>query len=511
MILDDFLSIVAEVVGVPTPSPTDTFLDIGGSSLAAVRILARFEQKHGIRIDPKDFFACNQLGDVAQLLVGPAGTPETDRPAAAAQDRVPAALAQQWALNSERLDPDAPALQFQVAFRLTGELDLTVLEAALGDVQHHHEALGTRFVRIGDHDVMQRTTAPPSLVIETLPLTDDEHDAPWRTRLDDFASAPFPAGGDERWRTLVVRHGPEASTICLAFDHRTADGWSLGVILEDLAVCYASRRRGETPDLGTASSWYEYAAQERANLPQALERAVEHWRSRLPAQFEDFPVEIPGRLANASLSQPRSLQRELPKEAARALARPDRTPFVVATAALARAVAATNDSDVVRILTSSANRRHAGHERTVGWFATGVFPTYHLDPHGDWEADLDEVSSESRAALSVGDVPAVQVRRTLWPDSPGGFRRDTGIYLACNDSPVILFQLPGLSAEPVDTQDRADSPGLHLFLGRTISGWSLTCYFHEGEYPSGVVEDLIRAFVSQLKSLPGAMKNEVRP
>lgn len=497
--------------GGPTPSAADTFLDISGSSLAAVRVLARFEQKHGIRIDPKDFFDCKHLGDVAHLLTEPAGAQETDRSAAIAPDGVPAAPAQQWALSSERLDPDAPALQFQVAFRLTGELDLTALEAALADVQHHHDALGTRFVHVDDHDLIERTTAAPSLAIETLPLTDDEPEAPWRARLDHFASTSFPAGGNERWRTLVVRHGPEVSTLCLAFDHRTADGWSLGVILEDLAVCYSSRRRGEKADLGPTSSWLEYAAQERANLRQALERAEEHWRPRLPARFEDYPVEIPGRLDSPSLSRPRTLQRELPTGAARALDRPGRTPFVIATAALARAVSVTNGSDEVRILTSSANRRHAGHERTVGWFATGVFPTYHLDPHSDWEADLDDVSSESRAALSVGDAPAVQVRCLLWPDSPAGFRQDTGIYLACNDGLVVPFQLSGLSADPVDTPDRADSPGLQFFLGRTSTGWTLTCYFREGEYPSEAVEDLILAFVNQLISLPDTTKDEARP
>lgn len=511
MILDDFFSTVAEVVGVPTPSANDTFLDIGGSSLAAVRVLARFEQKHGIRIDPKDFFDCEQLGDVAQFLTEPAGAPETDWSSAVAFDYVPAAHAQQWALSSERLDPDAPALQFQVAFRLTGELDLAALKAALADVQHHHDALGVRFVRVDDEYIMERTNSSPSLVVETLPLTDDEPEALWRARLDDFARTSFAADGNERWRTLVIRHGPQLSTLCLAFDHRTADGWSLGVILEDLAVCYGSRRRGEAPEMGPASSWLGYAAQERANLPQALQRAVEHWRPRLPARYEDYPVEIPGRLDNPSLSRPRTIRRELPTEAARALGRLGRTPFVVATTALARAVSVTNGSNEVRILTSSANRRHVGHERTVGWFATGVFPTYHLDPHGDWEADLDDIASESRAALSVGDVPAVHVRRLLWPDAPAGFRQDTGIYLACNDGLVVPFQLSGLSAEPVDTPDRADSPGLQFFVGRTRTAWTLTCYFHEGEYPSEAVEGLILAFFNQLTSLSDTTKDEARP
>ncbi|WP_462417900.1 condensation domain-containing protein [Kytococcus sp. Marseille-QA3725] len=511
MILDDFLSTVADVVGVPIPSANDTFLDIGGSSLDAIRILARFEQEHGIRIDPTDFFDCEQLGDVAQFLTEPTGAPETDWLTAAALDYVPATHAQQWALSSERLDPDAPALQFQVAFRLTGELDLAALKTALADVQHHHDALGVRFVHEDDEYIMERTNCSPSLEVETLPLTDDEPDAPWRAHLDNFARTPFPADGNKRWRTLVIRHDPQLSTLCLAFDHRTADGWSLGVILEDLAVCYGSRRRGEKPEMVPASSWLEYAAQERANLPKALQRAAEHWRPRLPARYEDYPVEIPGRLNNPTLSHPRTIQHELPTEAAKALDRLGRTPFVVATTALARAVSVTSGSDEVRILTSSANRRHVGHERTVGWFATGIFPTYHLDPHGDWEADLNDIASESRAALSVGDVPAACVRRLLWPDAPAGFRQDTGIYLACNDGLAVPFQLSGLAAEPVDTPDRADSPGLHFFVERTQTAWTLTCYFHEGEYPSEAVEDLILAFFNQLTSLPNATKEKAQP
>lgn len=508
MNLDGLLRIVGDVLAIEPPAASDNFFDIGGSSLAAIRLLARFEQQYGFRISPRDFLACPTLGDVTTLTAERDSKPLIDGPSVASFGPVPAGLAQQWALDAERLDPGAPALQSQAAFRLTGALDLDSLRSALRDVQSHHEALGVRFVRVGDRDMMETVAADPTLLVEDLPLTDAAREDAWRSRLDEFARLPFPAEGSERWRTLVIRHASRISTICFAFDHRTADGWSLGIIFEDLAICYAARCKGEEPALIPAGSWFEYVTQERADLPYALTRALEHWRPRLPESFADYPVEIPGRLAAPELSEPRILHLDLPKGAASALDRRGRTPFVVATAALARAVSAANGMLTVRILTSSANRRHPGHERTVGWFATGVFPTYLLSPQGDWEADLDEVAAESQAALSVGDVPAVYVRRGLWPDSPAGFRQDTGLYLACNDALDAKFRLAGLSAEPVNTPDRADSPGIQLFLGRTSTGWSLTCYFHEKEYPGRVVEALANAFVDQLTTLSGSTKED---
>jgi hypothetical protein len=111
------------------------------------------------------------------------------------------------------------------------------------------------------------------------------------------------------------------------------------------------------------------------------------------------------------------------------------------------------------------------------------------------------VAKESSAALDVGNLPAVLVRTALWPQSPTGFRKDSGIYLACSDARQTPLALPGIDACEVPVADRADAPGVQFFIHQLPDRWQLTCYFHSGEYSANSVRVLIDLFYDQLTQL----------
>ncbi len=516
MSLNALLDAVGDILGVPAADPEDSFIELGGTSIAAIKILARYERDHGIRIDPADFLSCDSLGDLAPLLESSATTSSSQCGDADGQSdvfrvgsverRVPVTLAQAWALQAESDEPDSPPLQFQVAYRLSGPLDVPVLQAALSDVHEHHMALRTRFERSGPDDSFEMVVhdEPHRLSHRHHPLISSSDEKAVEECVTSFARTPFSATSPERWRSLIVEHGGDRWTLCLSFDHRAVDGWSLGVVLDDLSTAYTQRCFGQDVNLSEAGSYLSYSVMEHREAGSRLARAVAFWQTRLPHSFKDFPVILPGRLEDPALTEPEYIMETIPAPAADALDQARRfrqTPFVVATTALARVVGDQAQLRSVRILTSSANRAAPGTERTVGWFATGIFPTYDLDPDGSWEQDLQTVAKESSAALDVGNLPAVLVRTALWPQSPTGFRKDSGIYLACGDGRQTPLALRGIDACEFPVADRADAPGLQFFIQQRPDRWELTCYFHKGEYPMEPVRAVIDLFYHQLTQL----------
>lgn len=517
MSLDALLETVGDVLGVSVTDPGESFIEIGGTSIAAIKILARYERDYGVRIDPADLLSCDSLRDLTPLLQASTDTSTGDHGCTKAQPdvfaadgierRVPVTLAQAWALRAEIEEPDSPPLQFQVAYRLTGPLDTGVLRAALNDVHEKHPALRTRFERSGDaqgsfdmvvHDDRHRFSHRHH------PLADRNDDKIVLGLVTSFARTRFNATSPERWRSLIMEHGSDTWTLCLAFDHRAVDGWSLGIILDDLSTAYTQRRAGQHVNLPKAGSYLSYSLVEHREAEARLARAAAYWQTRLPHSFDDFPVTLPGRRDEPALTGPQYITETIPAQAAYALERAHQlrhTPFVVATTALARVVGDQTQRRSVRILTSSANRRLPGTERTVGWFATGIFPTYDLDPGGSWEKDLQTVAKESSAALDVGNLPAVLVRTALWPQSPAGFRKDSGIYLACGDARQTPLALPGVDALEISVADRADAPGVQFFIQQFPDRWQLTCYFHNGEYPVECVRALIDLLYDRLTEL----------
>jgi acyl carrier protein len=500
----------ADILQVPQPGEQDSFFGLGGSSLDAVRLAARIERSTRIRLDPGQIIASKTLAEVAGLLDEAAPEPACREKAAPAngeetspRSRSRASMAQQWSLDAARLAPQAPPLQFQVAYRVTGPFGLTAFSGALEAVVRHHHALRVVMRREGDHDEMVVEEPQPMVTTEVAPASGEARLA----FLTSFARRPFDAAHGPRVRALVLRAGEDEHDLCLAFDHRVADGWSLRIVLEDLSTAYAQMLDGTAVRLPPAGSYLDYAEDEWATAPGRVARAASYWSTVLPGKYSEFPLPLPGHRASFPLTDPRHVRIPLPPAAADSLKTvaesAGQTTFAVATAAAARAVAQLTGRGEVRILTSSANRGHAGHDRTVGWFANGVFPSYAVTDHPSTAALVRHVSDTVARAAQFGDVPAAYVRTSLWPDAPSGFRQDTGIYLAVNDSWDAPPVLRGCRLCPIEIEDRADAPGIQLYLFREDTSWVAHAYFHASEYAPTVVHELAGTLIQMLiRQLP---------
>ncbi len=162
---------VSQILRLPEVSPKDNFADLGGSSLEAVRLAARLERETGVRLDPKEVLRTETLTHLSLLLAAKTDTTRaeantTEPGGSGARRRARASMAQQWALDAERLEPEAPPLQFQAAYTVNGPLNTSLLQEALRAVAAHHPALRVRFARSAGYDEMISTSTDPMLVIE---------------------------------------------------------------------------------------------------------------------------------------------------------------------------------------------------------------------------------------------------------------------------------------------------------------------------------------------------------
>ena len=137
----------AEVLGLERVGAEDSFFDLGGDSLLAMRLIARVRAVLDAEIPIRGLFTATPAG-IAQLAesrsTGRAPLVAADRPAV-----VPLSFGQQrmWFLN--QLDVTSAAYNIPLALRLTGDLNVAALEAALGDVADRHESLRTIFPETG--------------------------------------------------------------------------------------------------------------------------------------------------------------------------------------------------------------------------------------------------------------------------------------------------------------------------------------------------------------------------
>ena len=159
----------AEVLGLQRVGAEDSFFDLGGDSLLAMRLIARVRAVLDAEIPIRGLFTATPAG-IAQLAEVSwqhrAGSqPGPGRPARS-WCRCRSAQQRMWFLN--QLDVTSAAYNIPLALRLTGDLDVAALEAALGDVARRHESLRTIFPEAGGtprQEILDGPAGRPALML----------------------------------------------------------------------------------------------------------------------------------------------------------------------------------------------------------------------------------------------------------------------------------------------------------------------------------------------------------
>ncbi|WP_037937890.1 phosphopantetheine-binding protein, partial [Streptosporangium roseum] len=143
--------VFAEVLGVEVAvvGVDDSFFDLGGDSLLAMRLVSRVRSVLSVELSVRVVF---EASSVAALAVWVGGVSGGVRPGVGRVVRsgvVPLSFSQRrlWFLN--RLEPLSAVYNLPVVLRLSGGVDVGVLRGALGDVVGRHESLRTVFPEVG--------------------------------------------------------------------------------------------------------------------------------------------------------------------------------------------------------------------------------------------------------------------------------------------------------------------------------------------------------------------------
>jgi hypothetical protein len=201
--------------------------------------------------------------------------------------RYPLSFSQEWFVTLDHGGDSGsfgPRFLLVCAVRITGHVDLALLQGALDDVVARHELLRTLVVR--DADPPYQEIYPPCQVpleVKDLPpATGKSRDIVAQELIAEAEAGRISAQEVPTLRALLCRFDDRDSALVLTVHHSVSDGWSLQVILRDLGAFYAARRSGLPAKLSEVRQYREYAEWQKASATSTAEDgAPRYWQDKL--------------------------------------------------------------------------------------------------------------------------------------------------------------------------------------------------------------------------------------
>ncbi|TCO54192.1 non-ribosomal peptide synthase/polyketide synthase [Actinocrispum wychmicini] len=366
-----------------------------------------------------------------------------------------------WFLNE--LHPDSSGYNSGLFLRLSGDLDVPALGRALRELVNRHESLRTTFAEVDGSGVQIVRSAADI----PLPVVDCMQDALDEALLAEY-SRPFDLRVGPVFRALLLRLGDREHVLSLTAHHMVIDGWSLGVLIDDLGVLYGSTE--VLPQLPLR--YTDFAVWQRERLaPGSMAGHLDYWRRQLsdltPMDLPtDRPRPVPRTSAGAvhEFAVPADVGAKL-----RELARDEGvTVFSVLVAACQILLARWSGHDDVVVGTPVSGRDRPEVNRLVGFFVNTLVLRSTVDSSSTFREFVSSVNGTVLDALDHGEVPFDRLVESLRTERDASRNPLFDVMVVLQNAHRKRPQLAGLRVEEVE-------------LIRRVTNFDITLEVREGD------------------------------
>jgi amino acid adenylation domain-containing protein len=402
----------------------DNFFALGGHSLLAMQLLARVREAIHAEVSLFHFFETPTVAGMAAVIAAAGRTQSRQLPAIVPVPRhgiLPAAIAQEHFWHFEQALPGLPLFNISCVIRLVGVLDVGILEQGCNEMLRRHEALRTTFAVV-DGQLVQVIAPTVHLTLTVRDLSalpeGERQDAAPRL-LHQESQRPFDLARAPLLRGCVLRLGAQEHRLLVTLHHIISDGWSLNILVHELAVLYDAFAAGQPSPLPALPIQYADLAhwQRQWRHHAAMQAQLAYWQEQLRQPWPELalPTDHPRGTALhvRTARQPFELPRSLYEALTHLGQQEGSTLFMICLAAFKMLLYGYTGQTDVRVASLVANRTRRETEGLIGLVVNTVILRTDFAGNPTYREALQRVRATTLAAYAHQELPFEEIVQSL--------------------------------------------------------------------------------------------------
>jgi len=386
-------------------------------------------------------------------------------------NQLPVSFAQQRLWFLDQLQPGNHAFNIPVALRVSGSLQIEVLQRCLTEIVRRHEVLRTTFTLVGDQP-MQVINPPSKLVLaleDLRGLPNEVREAEVLRLSTEETRKPFDLVHGPLLRARVFRTGEQEHVVLFTMHHIVADAWSSGVLVEEVIALYGAYTEGRPSPLPDLPIQYaDFAFWQRELLEgETLDSLLGYWKKQLHGVAQlNLPTDRPRPPVTSyrGASQVVFINETLTSSLKNLGRQEGVTLFMTLLAAFQTLLYLyTKQTDIV-VGTDIANRTREETERLIGFLVNMLPLRTDLSGNPTFRELLKRVQQVTLDAYAHQDLPFEKLVAAL------NLERDLSRFpvfqavLVLQNAPLGTLEISGLEMRPVPVENRTVKFDLIMFL-----------------------------------------------
>lgn len=491
-----------EVFGIAELSVHESFFHLGGHSLMAAQVFARIRVRLGVQLPLREIYTHPTIAGLASLVDDARGPQsDTDRDtnlkavdpvadhdslaafmhrkaASGLQKTDDSSIRNSQALSPaeqrlwfvDQLEPNHPFYNLPLAAIVQGPLNTEYFWQSVQDCIARHETLRSTY-HVVDGTPIRHVHQSLNLVPQSIDLRSHENASEiLDAQIAAHSRRPFDLAEGPLLRVIHWQLSDQRHAILIVMHHIISDGWSMSVMMRELAEFYRARVESTVANLPSLSvSYTDYAAWQHQYLtPQRIEPTLAFWKKRLAGSVEtlDLPTDFsrPAEQDFEGATRPIHLSGEWSARLSRLADSLNVTPFSILLATYGLLLSRLSGQRDLTIGTAVANRTEPVIEDLIGFFVNTVVVRQQsagTESFAQWVHQVHEVAAE---AIEHQEVAFEQVVARLAKQRDRSHSPLFQAAFVLQNTPDALVAADGLTILPIPVDNGTTKYDLTLFL-----------------------------------------------